>query len=63
MAFDTSALRTEWLRISVGMASQHRDKNQSVCSMLVLAGGMMGTSLSAGKEGSESKRKSEGQSK
>jgi hypothetical protein len=45
MAFDTSALRIEWLCISVGIASQHRDRNQSVCNMLVLMGSMLGISL------------------
>jgi hypothetical protein len=45
MALDTSALRMEWLCISVGIASQQRDRNQSVCSMLVLTVSMVGSSL------------------
>jgi hypothetical protein len=31
MALDTSEPRTEWLCISVEIASQQRDRNQRVC--------------------------------
>ena len=43
MALDTSELRTGWLCISVGIASQHKDRNHRVSMML-------GTSLNGGRK-------------